>query len=175
MNLMMERNTDVMSTSTKRIMETMKSAGSMKHAGMMRNEINNIRGVSYGEGYAEGWSDGYDNALKNTKKLAMQCSVGGAKHTAEKELRPATHFLHTGQAKQLEKIVEECDEVVQAWDDGERLERIAEELADLQQACETMLAMMGFTEAQRREVRLNVIDKNSKRGYYMPPRDKYGN
>jgi len=37
-----------------------------------------------------------------------------------------------------------------------------------------MLAMLGYTEEQRREIRLAVIDKNSRRGYYMPPRDKYG-
>jgi hypothetical protein len=37
-----------------------------------------------------------------------------------------------------------------------------------------MLAMLGYTEAQRREIRLAVIDKNGRRGYYMPPRDKYG-
>ena len=146
----------------------------MKHREMMRVEMNNVKAVSYGDGYSDGFSDGYDAALKNIKAVAEKCAVGGSKAPAEKELRPAVRFMHCSQAKQIDKIVEECDEVAHAWDDGESVERIAEEVADVQQACETMLAMLGYTEAQRREIRLAVIDKNSRRGYYMPPRDKYG-
>lgn len=160
--------------SMEHLLEHMKKAGSMKHAGMMQVELTNIKAESYGEGYSDGWSDGYDQAIKNTTELAMKCAVGGSKAPAEKELRPAVRFMHHGKSQQINKIVEECDEVVQAWNDGESVERIAEEVADLQQACETMLAMMGYTEAQRKEIRLKVIDKNSRRGYYMPPRDKYG-
>lgn len=163
-----------MSTSTNKILEHMKKAGSMKHAGMMQVELTNIKAESYGEGYSDGWSDGYDQAIKNTTELAMKCAVGGSKAPAEKELRPAVRFMHLSKSQQLNKVVEECDEVVQAWNDGESVERIAEEVADLQQACETMLAMLGYTEAQRKEIRLAVIDKNGRRGYYMPPRDKYG-
>jgi phosphoribosyl-ATP pyrophosphohydrolase len=174
MDLAKEGKGKAMSTSTKGDFSMMVQAGSMKHREMMRVEMNNIKAVSYGDGYSDGFSDGYDAALKNIKAVAMKCAVGGSKAPAEKELRPAVRFMHRGKSQQLNKVVEECDEVVQAWNDGESVERIAEEVADLQQACETMLAMLGYTEAQRKEIRLAVIDKNSRRGYYMPPRDKYG-
>ena len=156
----------------------MAQVGSMKHREMMRVEMNNVKAVSYGEGYSEGFSDGYDAALKNIRDVAEKCAIGGTKKSEqpeEKQLRPAVRFLHLGKARQIDKIVEECEEVVQAWNDGERIERIAEEVADLQQACETMLAMLGYTEEQRKNIRMSVIEKNSRRGYYMPPREKYGN
>lgn len=167
-----------MSTSTKGDLAMMVQAGSMKHREMMRVEMNNVKAVSYGEGYSDGFSDGYDAALKNIKDVAEKCEIGGAKKSEqpeEKQLRPAVRFLHQSKGRQIDKIVEECEEVVQAWNDGERIERIAEEVADLQQACETMLAMLGYTEEQRKKIRMSVIEKNSRRGYYMPPRDKYGN
>ena len=66
----------------------------------------------------------------------------------------------------IDKIVEECDEVVQAFNDGERKERIAEEIADVQLACETALSGLGFHEKERREIRLKDIKKNTDRGYY---------
>ena len=177
MGLAREGKGKVMSTSTEGDFSMMVQAGSMKHREMMRVEMNNIKAVSYGDGYSDGFSDGYDAALKNIKEVAEKCAIGGTKkaeQTEGKQLRPAVRFMHQSKGQQLNKIVEECDEVVQAWNDGESVERVAEEVADLQQACETMLAMLGYTEAQRKEIRLAVIDKNSRRGYYMPPRDKYG-
>lgn len=128
----------------------------------------------YNEGYVDGYSDGYDKGVETVRAVAIKYSLGGEKAHTETELKPATHFLHLGKARQIDKIVEECEEIVQAWNDGERIERIAEEVADLQQACETMLAMLGYTEEQRKNIRMSVIEKNSRRGYYMPPRDKYG-
>lgn len=167
-----------MSTSTKGDFSIMVQAGSMKHREMMRVEMNNIKAVSYGDGYSDGFSDGYDAALKNIKAVAEKCAIGGtnkAEQTEGKQLRPAVLYMHKlTKRQQLRKIAEELDEVIQAWEDGEKNERVAEELADVQMACETMLAMLGYTEAQRREIRLAVINKNSRRGYYMPPRDKYG-
>ena len=177
MGLTKESKGKVMCTSTKGDFSMMVQAGSMKHREMMRVEMNNIKAVSYGDGYSDGFSDGYDAALKNIKEVAEKCAVGGTKKTEpeEKQLRPAVRFLHQGKARQIDKIVEECEEVVQAWNDGEKNERVAEELADVQMACETMLAMLGYTEEQRKNIRLKVVEKNSRRGYYMPPREKYGN
>jgi NTP pyrophosphatase (non-canonical NTP hydrolase) len=167
-----------MSTSTKGDFSMMVQAGSMKHEEMMRVELNNEKAMSYGEGYSDGFSDGYDKALANIKEVAKKCAVGGNKKTEslrENDLRPAVLYMHKlTKRQQLQKIVEECDEVIQAWNDGEGDERVAEELVDVQMACETMLAMLGYTEEQRKKIRLDVIDKNSRRGYYMPPRDKYG-
>ena len=167
-----------MCTSTKEDFSMMVQAGSMKHREMMRVEMNNVKAVSYGDGYSDGFSDGYDAALKNIKAVAEKCAIGGTKkaeQTEGKQLRPAVLYMHKlTKRQQLRKIAEELDEVIQAWEDGEKNERVAEELADVQMACETMLAMLGYTEAQRKEIRLAVIDKNSRRGYYMPPRDKYG-
>lgn len=73
---------------------------------------------------------------------------------------------------QLAKIREEYSEVeilVLAQELGNNditSTDIAEELVDLQTACETMLAMLGFDGVERNTVRLNVIEKNRKRGYY---------
>lgn len=128
----------------------------------------------YNEGYVDGYSDGYDKGVETVRAVAIKYSLGGEKAHTETELKPAIHFLNQSKGRQIDKIVEECEEVVQAWNDGERIERIAEEVADLQQACETMLAMLGYTEEQRKNIRMSVIEKNSRRGYYMPPRDKYG-
>jgi hypothetical protein len=42
----------------------------------------------------------------------------------------------------------------------------AEEIADVQLACETALSGLGFHEKERRNIRLANIQKNTKRGYY---------
>lgn len=73
---------------------------------------------------------------------------------------------------QLAKIREEYSEVEilvlarELGNNGITSTDIAEELVDLQTACETMLAMLGFDGVERNAVRLNVIEKNRKRGYY---------
>ena len=43
---------------------------------------------------------------------------------------------------------------------------IAEELADIQEACETAMAILGLTEGERRTIRKKVLCKNASRGYY---------
>ena len=144
----------------------------------MKVEMRNVKAAAYGEGYGDGFSDGYDKAVENAKELMEKVAYGGKQAAKNRgaELRPAVLYMHKlTKRQQLRKIVEELDEVIQAWDDGEKNERVAEELADVQMACETMLAMLGYTEKQRHAIRQGVIAKNSKRGYYMPPREKYGN
>lgn len=44
--------------------------------------------------------------------------------------------------------------------------RIAEELADIQEACETAMAILGLSEHERQNVRKKVLLKNASRGYY---------
>ena len=85
------------------------------------------------------------------------------------ELRPATKFLNQSRARLLDKIVEECQEVVDAFNDGEPRERVAEEVADVQEACETFLAKLGYSERGRRLIREGVLRKNGERGYYDEP------
>lgn len=165
-----------MSTSTKGDLAMMVQAGSMKHREMMRVEMNNVKAVSYGEGYSEGFSDGYDAALKNIKEAAEKCAIGGKKKAETPELKPAILFLSLPLGKLIDKVVEEVDEVVQAYNDGEPTERIAEELADVQLAAETAMSKLpSYVQEKRRSTRIGCIEKNSNRGYYMPPRDKYGN
>ena len=179
MDLVKQGKEKTMCTSTKGDFSMMVQAGSMKHREMMRVEMSNVKAVSYGDGYSDGFSDGYDKALENIKKIAEKYAIGGknkAESVKEKELRPAVLYMHKlTKRQQLRKIAEELDEVIQAWEDGEKNERVAEELADVQMACETMLAMLGYTEKQRYGIRQKVIAKNSRRGYYMPPKGKYGN
>ena len=147
-------------------------ANSLKAQEMAEIEVRNKNAASYGEGYADGFSEGWDKAIKSVLALADKHAYG--KKVEEAELKPAIRFLHQSQQKLLDKIVEECDEVIEAFNDGESKERIAEEVADVQEACETYLAKLGFTADGRKQVRLQVIDKNGKRGYYMAKEGSFG-
>jgi phosphoribosyl-ATP pyrophosphohydrolase len=122
----------------------------------------------YNEGLRDGFEEGYDRAMKDMQGILKKYHVGVEKPESqeEKELKPAVHFLGNSMQSLIDKIVEECDEVVQAFNDGERKERIAEEIADVQLACETALSGLGFHEKERREIRLKDIKKNTDRGYY---------
>jgi phosphoribosyl-ATP pyrophosphohydrolase len=122
----------------------------------------------YNEGLRDGFEEGYDRAMKDMQGILKKYHVGVEKPELqeEKELKPAVHFLGNSMQSLIDKIVEECDEVVQAFNDGEKKERIAEEIADVQLACETALSGLGFHEKERREIRLKDIKKNTDRGYY---------
>jgi phosphoribosyl-ATP pyrophosphohydrolase len=122
----------------------------------------------YNEGLRDGFEEGYDRAMKDMQGILKKYHVGVEKPELqeEKELKPAVHFLGNSMQSLIDKIVEECDEVVQAFNDGERKERVAEEIADVQLACETALSGLGFHEKERREIRLKDIKKNTDRGYY---------
>jgi flagellar biosynthesis/type III secretory pathway protein FliH len=128
----------------------------------------------FGEGYEDGYHDGYNRALEDVNKIVRKYNLGGSDKPQEKELKPAIHFLHQPVKKLYDKVLEEVDEAVQAYDDGEKRARVAEEIVDVQLACETLLAKIGLTENERREARINKIRVNEKRGYYMPDRSKYG-
>lgn len=89
------------------------------------------------------------------------------KERRESDLRPATKFLSCEIGKQLSKIQQEFKEVeselaYKVFDE----DNAAEELVDLQTACETMLAILGLDEAARADVRRRVMAKNKARGYY---------
>jgi NTP pyrophosphatase (non-canonical NTP hydrolase) len=140
-------------------------AKSLKSKEMAEIAMRNQKAQSYGEGYADGFSAGYDKALDNVAELANKY-LYGEKADENAELKPAIHFLGDSIKSLIDKIVEECDEVVQAFNDGEKPERIAEEIGDVQLACETALAGLGYHEKERRKIRLANIQKNTKRGYY---------
>ena len=140
-------------------------AKSLKSKEMAEIAMRNQKAQSYGEGYADGFSAGYDKALENVAKLANK-HLYGEKADEGAELKPAIHFLGEPMQLLIDKIVEECSEVVEAFNDGEKKERIAEEIADVQLACETALSGLGFHEKERRKIRLANIQKNDKRGYY---------
>lgn len=133
------------------------------------------------DGYTEGYSNGWDKALENVKVILQRYSIGGDKSN----LKPvAKSFRPKNLDGQIEKLKEELAEVIEAHIEGQGKERVAEELADLQIACETALAIIGLSEEQRREIRCKVVTKNDMRGYYengyyaptenTPERDKYG-
>ena len=130
----------------------------------------------YAEGQKEGFEKGYDRAIQDMQGILKKYHIGAEKPsiTEEKELKPAIRFLKQPEKKLLDKIVEEVDEVLEAYNDGESKRRIAEEVADVQEACETYLAKLGYSAAERKQVRLQVIDKNGKRGYYMAKDGSYG-
>ena len=117
--------------------------------------------AKYNEGYREGYSDGYDKALENVHGIIRKYNLGG------KELKPATKFVgQVSLTEQIAKIHSEYLEVMSAVIHKESIGRIAEELADIQEACETAMAILGLTEGERRTIRKKVLCKNASRGYY---------
>jgi phosphoribosyl-ATP pyrophosphohydrolase len=113
------------------------------------------------DGYMEGYDKGWDEALDNVQTILKRYSIGGEKS----DLKPATKFMSSPVKEQLQKIKEELAEVMLAYQ-NESKERIAEELVDVQQACETALAMLGLSEDERSKMRKKVLLKNASRGYY---------
>lgn len=119
---------------------------------------------TFQDGYAEGYSDGWDEALENVQVILKKYSIGGSK---ESDLKPVAKGIRPKDFNgQIEKLREELAEVREAWNAGQGRGRIAEELADLQQACETAMAMLGLNEHERQNVRKKVLCKNASRGYY---------
>jgi len=118
---------------------------------------------TYQDGYNEGFSDGWDKAINNVQIILKRYSIGGEKS----DLKPAARGIRPKEFYgQIEKLREELAEVVEAWNEGQGRGRIAEELADLQQACETAMAMLGLSDIERQNVRKKVLLKNASRGYY---------
>ena len=125
----------------------------------------NLEGMrKFNDGYREGFEDGYNVALEKAREVAEKYNLGVDE---EKELKPAVRFMGISLADQINKIHSELTEVISAYMDKEGEERIAEEIADVQQACETALAILGLTDEQRHEIRRKVIMKNKLRGYYQ--------
>lgn len=119
----------------------------------------NEKASAYQEGYADGASDGFDRGLMVARKIVERHALGGC------GLKPAMKAASRSYSQQLAKIEEEYREVIEAYTDGEPKERLAEELVDLQVACETMLAIMGYTDDDRQRIRKMVTEKNRARGY----------
>jgi flagellar biosynthesis/type III secretory pathway protein FliH len=125
----------------------------------------NIEGMrKFNDGYREGFEEGYNVALEKAREVAENYNLGVEK---EKELKHAVRFMGTSLADQINTLHSELTEVIIAYMDKEGEERIAEEIADVQQACETALAILGLTDEQRHEIRRKVIMKNKLRGYYQ--------
>ena len=128
------------------------------------------------------WSDGYRTGADDALELLKKYTYGGTKQTAgprqpitelvdlqESELRPAVKFLSQPSQVLIGKIAEEFGEVLDA--NGEYIgsghsKHLAEELVDIQMACETMLAKLRPDVKDRREIRKFVIRKNTNQGYY---------
>lgn len=90
----------------------------------------------FGGGYEDGYHDGYNRALEDVNKIVRKYyNLGGSDKPQEKELKPAIHFLHQPVKKLYDKVIEEVDEAVQAYDDGEKRARVAEEIVDLAKRC----------------------------------------
>ena len=91
-------------------------------------------------------------------------SIGGEKSS---DLKPATKYVkRSSLTEQIAKIHSEYLEVMSAVIHNEGKARIAEELADIQEACETAMAILGLSEVERQNVRKKVLCKNASRGYY---------
>ena len=121
---------------------------------------------SYNDGLKDGYAEGYDRAVSDVRKIIEKYNLGASVAPEGKELRPAIHFIHQPINRQFDKVLEEVDEAIQAYNDGEKKERVVEEVVDIQLACETLLARLGLTEAQRKKARIAKVQFNEKRGYY---------
>lgn len=95
------------------------------------------------------------------------------KDRRESDLRPAIKFVASNTiSDQIVHVRSEYFEVENEFREilfncpGADVNKLAEELIDLQTSCETMLAIIGFDEQKRHEMRKVVIAKNAYRGYY---------
>ena len=81
-------------------------------------------------------------------------------------MKPCLYYANTSKWRQLLHIASELLEVAVAIIRGDK-EHAAEELADVQVACETMLYMLGYTCPDERNHIRNLVDcKNARRNYH---------
>lgn len=115
--------------------------------------------------------------LNKNKRQTVVDLLKELKQRRESDLRPANKFLGNNLIEQFKHLKSEVKEVKSEFyyfiDDDYNEEfrkhsrgKLISELIDLQMSCETMLAIMGLNEEQRREARVDVIAKNEARGYY---------
>lgn len=123
--------------------------------------------VHHNQSSLDAYNKGYRKGLENARKALEKSIVGGTKQQSEyEELHPAWKFVkRLTFIEQIGKIYKELDEVMHAWTNGESLNRIGEELVDVQTACETEMANIGLTYAQRNAIRRRVYEKNKIRDY----------
>lgn len=141
----------------------------MKDIAMLELEVKKASAEGKIKGYEAGYKDGYDRGRKDSLHIINKYHLDERNaEVDERELRPAIRFIGQGIDDLIGKVIEECSEVTRAYMDNESKARIAEELADVQEACETVLSKLGFHESERRKIRLQVIKKNEGRGYYSP-------
>ena len=141
----------------------------MREKAMADIEIRCKRSEAYNDGLKEGFTEGYDKAIKDAQKVIARYNLD-----EKTGLKPALRFLGNPMRTLIDKVVEECGEVVEAYNDGHAKSHLAEELVDVQEACETALAGLGYHEKERKKLRSMVIKKNDDRGYYKPPMKKEG-
>ncbi|EGO63559.1 hypothetical protein [Acetonema longum] len=98
------------------------------------------------------------------------------KHRRETEIRPATRFLGNTLLQQIGHVQSENLEEKKALEwylahpSPKSKEEYAMELVDGQMSRETELAILGYDDKARAEVRRKVIEKNAARGYYEDAR-----
>lgn len=99
------------------------------------------------------------------------------KERRESDIIPAIKYLNKPMYDLIVKVIEECDEVIEAADDDEMdlyleegnieaFKHTIEELIDTQMACETVLTKILPDPKDRWKARRQVIEKNRVRGYY---------
>ena len=129
-------------------------------------ELSRIKSESYQQGYFDALADVERQHEQPADDARIIRPIVELLDLRESEPRPAVKFIHDGLPVQLKKLKEEYGEVVQAYEVGESRDRLAEELADVQMVCETIMAAVGMSDKQRRRMRRFVIAKNMVRGYY---------
>ena len=140
----------------------------MKNIAELRKmmELSRMKSEAYQQGYFDALADVEHQHEQPADDKHIIRPIVELLDLRESEPRPAVRFLHDGLPAQLKKLKEEYGEVVQAYEVGESRDRLTEELADVQMVCETIMATVGLTANQRRQVRRLVIKKNMARGYY---------
>lgn len=82
----------------------------------------------------------------------------------ESSLRPAVKYLSADIDGQIEHLQSEFQEMIN--EKGKNNKNMAMEVVDIQMSCETLLAIMGYSQIERMDLRKEVIRKNENRGYY---------
>lgn len=140
----------------------------MKNIAELRKmmKLSRVKSEAYQQGYFDALADVEHQHEQPADDTRIIRPIVELLDLRESEPRPAVKFIHDGLQVQLKKLEEEYGEVVQAYEMGESRDRLTEELADVQMVCETIMATVGLTKNQRRQVRRLVIKKNMARGYY---------
>lgn len=110
--------------------------------------------------------------LANKQIALLRNALNELKERRESDIIPATKFLNQELRSHIQKVTEESNEVIEAaliyfeQRTPKNIDKLIEELIDVQMAAETAITKLAPDVKVRWFNRRQVRDKNNKRGYY---------